>query len=101
MACVRRDSQTSEFPDHLRRTALHAGFRDLGATLVVRQAVVEDLPDQPTEPVRNGSNGLSMPEADHEPSINERTLWSSRPHAQPDSAGGASDDGRWVIDDCD
>jgi hypothetical protein len=43
---------------------------DRWATLLVANALVKNLPDQPTEPMRNGSNGLGVSEARDKPTIN-------------------------------
>jgi hypothetical protein len=53
-------AEASEFPDHLGR-----------ATFVIHDAVVQNLPDQTTEPMGDRANGLRVPQADHEPSIHD------------------------------
>ena len=64
-------AETSEFADHLCGAALGARFGHRWPTLLVYDAVVEELPDQPTETVRDGADCLCMSESDDEAPIHE------------------------------
>ena len=64
-------TETSEFADHLCGPALRAGFGDGRPPFLVRDIVVEKLPDEPTESVRDCADGLCVTEADDEASIYE------------------------------
>jgi hypothetical protein len=56
-------AETAEFADHLRGAALGAVFGHGGPAFLVGHALVEDLPDEPTEPMGDGANRLGVPEA--------------------------------------
>ena len=64
-------AETPKFPDHLRGAALGARFGDRWSAFLVDDAVVQDLPHEPTEPMRNRPNRLGVSEADDEPAIHE------------------------------
>src|SRR5437773_809225 len=52
--------KTPEFADHLRGTRLRALLRDCRSPFLVRDPIVKDLPDKPTEPVCNRPDRLGM-----------------------------------------
>src|SRR6266496_1892684 len=53
-------AEASEFPDHSRSARLLRLFADSRATFFVTESLVQNLPDQTTRPMGNGSDGLSM-----------------------------------------
>src|SRR5262249_8842371 len=65
-------TETSQFADHLALADL-LGFGANGRpSLFVADALVQDLPDQSRQPVGDGTDGLGVPEARDEPSVDER-----------------------------
>jgi hypothetical protein len=64
-------AEASEFPDHLGRPPLRPFPRDRRAAFLVHDALVQDLPDQPTETMRDGSDGLGVPQAREQTTIHE------------------------------
>src|SRR5262245_27405356 len=64
-------TETAKFPDHLRGAPLRACSGDGRSAFIVDDPVMEDLPDKPTEPVRDRPNRLRMTESDHETSVHE------------------------------
>jgi hypothetical protein len=77
LSACRRECRFDTIPklpkvaDHLRRTPVRARFGDRRTAFLVGHAVVEDLPNEPTESVRNRSDGLRVAEADDQASIHD------------------------------
>ncbi|HUF19204.1 MAG TPA: hypothetical protein VMP00_00465 [Burkholderiales bacterium] len=65
-------AETSQFADHLARSDLGGRGADGQSSLLVAHALVQDLPDQSTEPVGDGANGLRMAKPGDEPKIHDR-----------------------------
>src|SRR4029450_3992178 len=64
-------AEASEFPDHLGGAPLRSLLGDRGATFLRGHAVVQELPDEAAQPMRDGTDRLSVSQADHEPAIHE------------------------------
>ena len=64
-------AELPEIPDHLGRSALCARPAYLGAAFNVADALAEDLPDQSTQPMRDGPDRLRMPKSRNEPPVHE------------------------------
>src|SRR4051794_40905394 len=62
-------AETPQFADHLARSHLLRLVADSRPALLVADALVQNLPDQTTEPVGDSSDGLSVPKARDEPTI--------------------------------
>jgi len=56
-------AETSQFADHLARPHLLRFFADGWPAFLIANALVKSLPNQTTQPVGDGANGLRMPEA--------------------------------------
>jgi hypothetical protein len=56
-------AETSQFADHLARPHLLRLFADGWSAFLVPKALVQDLPNETTEPVSDGANRLGVPEA--------------------------------------
>jgi len=67
---VRRDSR--DFADHLARLHLLCLCADGWSAFLITNALVENLPDQATEPVRDGADGLRVAKTRDESSIDDR-----------------------------
>src|SRR5437870_11314965 len=65
-------AETSQFADHLARSHLLRLCADRWSAFLVPNALVKNLPNETTEPVGDGPDGLSVPEAWDEPSIDDR-----------------------------
>ena len=52
-----------EFSDHLGRPSLCAVLGDGWAAFLMRDALMQQLPDQAAQPMRDGPNGLGVSEA--------------------------------------
>ena len=63
--------ERSKFPDHLGGASLRPMLRHRWPAFVIRDAVVEDLPDQATEPMRNRTDRLRVSEPDDQTPIHE------------------------------
>src|SRR5688500_10700937 len=63
--------ELSEVPAHLGRATLCAQSGDGRATFLIRNALVQNLPDQTTETMGDGANRLCVPEPRHQPSIDK------------------------------
>ena len=68
---VLRDSQASEFSDHLGGAPLLPLFGHGGSAFLVLDPLVQDLPDQPTEAVRNRADRLRVSQADDQTAVHE------------------------------
>jgi len=79
-------AKATEFANHLGGSTLCARFGDGRAAFLVRDAVVQDLPHEPTEPMRDCSDCLGMAETDDEPpvAVQRDYLWSSPQHSRLD-----------------
>jgi hypothetical protein len=64
-------AQASQFPDHLARSRLLRLVADGRPAFLVANALVKDLPNQPTEPMSDGTNGLSVSKPRDEPAIDD------------------------------
>ena len=65
-------TERSQFADHLTRPhflCLHADGR---TAFFVPNALVQNLPDQTTEPMGDGPDGLSVSQARDEPAVHDR-----------------------------
>ena len=71
--CYRFDSvaKHSEFPDHGCGAALLGLFRNCRTTFFIRNAVMQNYPDQLTEAIRNCADRLVMSQAGNETTIYE------------------------------
>ena len=67
-------TEAAEFPDHLRRASLGSRFGDGRPTFLVGDAVMENLPDEATQAMGDGADGLRMSETHDEPAIHELPL---------------------------
>src|SRR5436309_332544 len=65
------DPKATEFANHLGGSTLCARFGDGRAAFLVRDTVVQDLPYELADPVRDRSNRLSMAETDDEPPVQQ------------------------------
>ena len=65
-------AETSQFADHLAGSHLLRLRADGRPAFLIAHALVKDLPDQTTEPVGDGSNGLRVPEAWDDAPIHDR-----------------------------
>jgi hypothetical protein len=63
--------QVSEFSNHLARTGLLQRIVDRGVTFFVPNPLVQDLPDQTTEPMADRTDGLGVSQARDEPAIDD------------------------------
>jgi hypothetical protein len=54
-------AETSQFADHLARSHLFGLFADGWPAFLVPDALVENLPDQPAQPVGDGADRLGVP----------------------------------------
>src|SRR4029077_18878377 len=57
--------------DHLACAHLRCLDADRWPALLISNALVKDLPDQPTEPVGNSADRLSMAEARAQPAVHD------------------------------
>ena len=64
-------AKTAKFAKHLGGSTVCAGFADGWTTFLVRDAVVQDLPHQPTQPMGNRANRLGVAEPSDESSVKE------------------------------
>ena len=64
-------AEISEFADHLGGASLRSLFGDGGAPFLVGHAFVQNLPDEPAEPVGNRANGLRVTEAHDKATIHQ------------------------------
>src|ERR687898_427274 len=64
-------AETSQFADHLARSHLLSLFTDGWAAFLIANALMKNLPNQPTEPVGDGTNGLTVSESRDEPSVDD------------------------------
>jgi hypothetical protein len=83
-------AETLPFADHLARSHLLRFLANGGPAFLVVNALVKNLPNQPTEPVGDDTNGLSVSEPRDEPAIDAGTLffsfqWRRRRGSGPDS----------------
>src|SRR4029453_5878269 len=62
---------TSQFADHLSRSHFLRLCADGWPAFLVPNAFEKKLPNETTQPVRAGPNGLRVPEARDEPSIHD------------------------------
>lgn len=62
-------AEASQFPDHLARPHLLRLGTDGRSSLLVAHALVQDLPDQSTEPMGDSPDGLRMAKPRDEPTI--------------------------------
>ena len=74
--CLEREqfdaiAESSQFADHLARPHLLRLRADGWAAFFVPNALVQDLPNQTTEPVGDGTDGLRVSEARDEPAIHD------------------------------
>src|ERR1700754_1469899 len=63
--------KASQFSDHLARSHLLRFGADGRPPFFIAHALMQDLPDQPTQSVGDRPDGLSMPEARHEAAIDD------------------------------
>ena len=82
-------AETSQFADHLARSHLLRFGVDERPSLLVAHALVQDLPDQSTQPVGDGANRLGMPEARDDPTIHDGK---DRPFGLHGGVGGLIED---------
>src|SRR6266850_2931453 len=64
-------AKATEFANHLGGPTLDARFGDGRAAFLVRDAVVQDLPHEATEPMRDRSDRLGMTETDDEAAVQQ------------------------------
>src|SRR5438105_2550627 len=64
-------AETAEFSDHLGGSTLCTRFDDKRAAFFVRDAIVQDLPHEPTQPMRDRPDRLGMAQTDDEPPVQE------------------------------
>src|SRR5207248_6691110 len=62
-------AETAEFSDHLGGSTLCTRFGDKRAAFFVRDAIVQDLPHEPTQPMRDRPDRLGMAQTDDEPPV--------------------------------
>src|SRR4051812_12203155 len=65
-------AERSQFADHLARAHLLGLHADRGAAFFVANALVQNLPDQTTEPVGDGTDGLRVSKTRDEPAVHDR-----------------------------
>src|SRR5262245_35500901 len=65
-------AEASQFADHLARTHRLRRFGDGGPAFLIAHALVKNLPNQSTQPVGDGADGLRVAEAREEPAIDDR-----------------------------
>jgi dienelactone hydrolase len=63
--------EASQFTDHLGGAPLRPMFGDGRTALLVGNALVQNLPNEPTEPIGDGANGLRVAETWNQPTIHE------------------------------
>ena len=64
-------AETAQFADHLARPQFLRFFADGWPAFLVPNALVQDLPNETTEPVSDGTDCLRVPEVGHEPAIHD------------------------------
>ena len=64
-------AETAQLSDHLSGAAFCGGTADSGTAFLITDGSMENHPDETTQTVFNGSNGLSMTEPRHKSAIDK------------------------------